>query len=242
MSAPRGGALWTPASISGLKLWLDFGDPDYLFTDAGTTKVSADGDAIYQANDKSGNGYHAVQSTSSYRPAYKTAIKNGLSTAYFDGTDRNMLVSGFNSIMQAVPWTLFVVYMTSDKTRSQNIFGVKAAIYYGHGLSIYNSNLVLLSKAASGISMTAAAFDNSTWGLVTGRVSNGDSAMYKNSASATTSTASSSTQAGSCYVGSAGTTFDYLGYLAELIHYDSSLSDANRNAVETYLNNKWAIY
>ena len=45
---------FVPTDISGLSIWFDFSDTDKLYTDAGSTKVSSDGDKIYQANDKSG--------------------------------------------------------------------------------------------------------------------------------------------------------------------------------------------
>jgi hypothetical protein len=62
---------WTPASLPGLILWAE-PDATHTYTDAGTTLVSADGQAVYQLNDKSGNGNHLIQATSGNRPTYKT--------------------------------------------------------------------------------------------------------------------------------------------------------------------------
>lgn len=78
---------WAPTDLASLTAWYDFSDADTLFTDAGSTKVTTDGDLIYQANDKSGNDYHMVQTTEDARPPYKVAQQNGLSTALFDGTN-----------------------------------------------------------------------------------------------------------------------------------------------------------
>ena len=74
----------TPLNISGLQGWYDFSDATTLYTDAGSTLVSSDGDLIYQANDKSGNGNNAVQATEANRPVYKVNIQNGLSIARLD--------------------------------------------------------------------------------------------------------------------------------------------------------------
>jgi hypothetical protein len=64
------GAGFSPSSLSPI-LWVE-ADPTKLYTDAGTTLVSADGQAVYQANDKSGNSNHLIQATLGNRPIYKT--------------------------------------------------------------------------------------------------------------------------------------------------------------------------
>ena len=60
-SVTGGPALWTPANLSGLVVWLDAADASTITLDV--SKVS-------QWSDKSGNGNHAVQSTASSRPSY----------------------------------------------------------------------------------------------------------------------------------------------------------------------------
>jgi hypothetical protein len=78
-----GGPAWTPASLSPL-VWVE-ADPAKLYTDAGTTLVSADGQAVYQANDKSGNANHLIQATLGSRPLYRTG--SGKPYLEFDHTD-----------------------------------------------------------------------------------------------------------------------------------------------------------
>ncbi|HUS98427.1 MAG TPA: phage tail protein, partial [Hyphomicrobiaceae bacterium] len=52
--------------------YYDIGDITTLWTDvAGTAQVSADGDLVARIDDKSGNGYHLLQSTSALRPIYR---------------------------------------------------------------------------------------------------------------------------------------------------------------------------
>ncbi len=77
---------FAPASVSGLVAWYDFSDASTLYTDAGTTRVSADGDAIYQVNDKSGNANNLTQTTAADRPQFKTGILAGRPLARFDAT------------------------------------------------------------------------------------------------------------------------------------------------------------
>lgn len=73
--------------LSGNVLWIDPSDRTSMFqTIAGSTAVTADGDVVGTANDKSGNGFHltAVADTS-VRPTSEDA--GGLYWLRFDGTD-----------------------------------------------------------------------------------------------------------------------------------------------------------
>lgn len=90
-----GAAAWTPAKLSGAVdnwLWLDGADATTMFTDTGqTTTVTSDADAVASWADKSGNGYHYENATSSERPAYKTGILNGRSLLRFTGASSHGL-------------------------------------------------------------------------------------------------------------------------------------------------------
>lgn len=73
--------------LSGNVLWIDPSDRTSMFqTIAGSTAVTADGDVVGTANDKSGNGFHltAVADTS-VRPTSEDS--GGLYWLRFDGTD-----------------------------------------------------------------------------------------------------------------------------------------------------------
>jgi hypothetical protein len=72
--------------------WWDPSDLSTMFKDtAGTTPVTADGDAVARINDKSGNGNHLLQSTLGNRPIFKNV--SGVRYLSFDGTDDYMLVT-----------------------------------------------------------------------------------------------------------------------------------------------------
>ncbi len=66
-----------PTSISGCNLWLDFSD---------TSSITLVGGNISQINDKSGNNFHATQSTAADRPGQTT--QNGLNCGNW-GTTTN---------------------------------------------------------------------------------------------------------------------------------------------------------
>jgi hypothetical protein len=45
-----------------------------------------------------------------------------------------------------------------------------------------------------------------------------------------------------CIGGIEGASYWHDSYISEVILYSSALSDANRQAVEAYLNDKWSVY
>ena len=59
---------YTALPVSGAALWLDATQQSSLFTDAGVTNATTDGQAVYQWNDLSGNNRTALQTTLANRP------------------------------------------------------------------------------------------------------------------------------------------------------------------------------
>jgi len=86
-----GGSIFSPSTLSPLAWY----DPSYtagLWKDtAGTSPVTADGDAVARIDDRSGNGRHMLQSTLANRPLWKTS--GGLSWLEFDGSNDLMIAS-----------------------------------------------------------------------------------------------------------------------------------------------------
>ena len=117
---PKALSTFTPLSVSGLSLWLDFSDLFTLFTDAGVTNVSTDGDAIYQANDKSGNGYHVSQSNIGSRPLYKTGANgiNWRSIGQFDGSNDYLSRSVSNWLSGNSEGCVFIVSQVASHSAS----------------------------------------------------------------------------------------------------------------------------
>jgi hypothetical protein len=83
---------FSPEQISSLVGWWDFTDLSNMFTDAGTTNVTANDDKIYRVNNKAYSlitqrdnalGQYLQQTTEGSRPKFDSSI----SGATFDGTD-----------------------------------------------------------------------------------------------------------------------------------------------------------
>lgn len=238
---------FVPTDITGCTLWLDFSDADCLFTDAGTTKVSSDGDLIYQANDKSGNNNHATQSNSAYRPSYKTGAQNSLSAGYAAMKNKYYM----NHPYPLGTATDFTVFLHTELTALFNyagLLGYRFAAGYtmnttadgalqvgtdgpgrinvAAGLSANTNYLFVLKKSGSSTGNFSAKVNNGTPYVNTGKT-----AISPNSGTMQL-----------FGTGYAPTANSMAGYIYEYIVYNSALSDADIGTVETYLNNKWAIY
>lgn len=88
-----GGGTSELIAIVGSKLWAHYELGTGLYTDAGSTAATSNGDQIYQWNDTSGNNRHAVNSgTSSTRPTLSTGTQYlSTNTVNFDRTSSQRL-------------------------------------------------------------------------------------------------------------------------------------------------------
>jgi len=252
-STASAAAAWSPMSIAGCVMWLDFSDADYLFTDAGSTKVSSDGDAIYQANDKSGNNNHAVQSSATLRPLYKVNIQNSRSTGYFDGSNDVMTLVD----LTLTNYTTFIVfkYLTpsldtanihawdnypTTPRHARSLYVYRASIPVGMHYEAYVGN-------TGGLQTSAALTNNSAY--LVDFVRDGTSlAVNKNGSGLTGITVGTGAftmvghRLGTHYYSGANQNQYAKGYVCDLIIYNSALSTGDQATVRTYLNTKWAIY
>src|SRR5262245_6977808 len=97
------GRPFSPAQVSGLKLWLK--------ADALSLSNAA---AVTTWTDSSGNGNDATQSNGAKKPIYYTNIWNGKPSIYFDGT-KILSTPSFQSFASK-RGCLFVVYQNADTT------------------------------------------------------------------------------------------------------------------------------
>lgn len=80
----QGNNFWTPAAIS-TGIWLDAAD---------SSTITLNGNNVSQWSDKSGNGYHATQSTAAYQPTYVgSTFSNSKPAIRFDGSNDRLSTS-----------------------------------------------------------------------------------------------------------------------------------------------------
>ena len=89
-------AAWTPTDLASLGAWFDPSDLSTMFQDAaGTTPVTAAGQPVGLILDKSGNGHHASQTTSTARPLFQID-GSGNAHLVFDGVDDYLSTAAIN--------------------------------------------------------------------------------------------------------------------------------------------------
>jgi hypothetical protein len=213
-----------PTDISSLELWLDADDPATI-----TLDVS---DNVQQWDDKSGNGYDAIQSTATKRPGYVTAFQNGKNALLLDDIDDEL---PFNAV-SANPTTWFMVHKWSGSNVECRAISNRAVNGIGVGTSSASS--YRLSFVREGIAWVTSSYSQPTTSLIWRfEFAGGTSSMW------TYSSGSETAQQTISSTGSADApaAFSYSGHLFEIIRYGKALTAEEVASVNAYLAAKWGI-
>ena len=225
-----------PASISGLAGWWDASDASTLYdATSGGSLVAADG-AVARWEDKSGNLRHATQSTSAKRPLRSVAQVNGLDALTFDGTDDKFFYSGPS---QSDATIFAVVRKVAGGSSYQGVFGFAKtyAIYSqlsGANWGVYNVNQS--QNNPSGVTLAPG-----TAYALTARRTSSNRFLYTNGVLSAQVAGDSFSGYADVIGADADNTQVHKGVICELLAYTASLSDTDREQVETYLMIKWGI-
>lgn len=233
----RGSAAFSPSDIAGLQEWWK-GDGTLWQDSARTTPASADGDPVGAWDDASGNGRNATQATAGARPSLQTAELNGLPVVRFVAASSTRLTftahTGFSAI---------------------SIFGVvkRAATSGDHTVLSLGKTLIRIDQTVNGnlewypdtdtTVIDAQDVADTDWHLIAVLQSSTDYEIRLDLASVTGTTVVVDPADRTDAIGSfeGGVLWFMDGDIAELLVYDSDLSDADRDAVEGYLNAKWGL-
>lgn len=226
----------TPDTISGLKLWLK----------ADSLGLS-DGTAVSSWTDSSGTGNTATQATGANQPLYKTSIINGQPVVRFDGNNdfMNTGTTGFpsgNSDLTMI--TVFkatasggVVYAYGANTNSTTPH-ISASSSTQINISTFGSNDLVTLPVSYLSQPTIATFKyTSSDGILRGYIRSPQVAASDSGIGAQNFSVAGGTVG--AFVGGPNTFLN--GDVAEVIVYNSALSDANRNIVESYLATKYNL-
>jgi hypothetical protein len=266
----------TPATFSGLQLWLDSSDAGTLYdATTGGSLVAADG-AVARWEDKSGNGRHATQATSGNRPLRKTAQQGGKDTLLWGGNlDISLAVPSSTAtfkFLHSENNTVFIVakagltenpnttgFVLDNTARSSANVGYH--IMYEDRSGVANDQMdVFVMRGANGdytaktgtnnnifqantYSVTSIAYAPSD-GTASNRLAirrNGGTPVGGNTFTSAVSTANATYDLCIGNIASTRTGDGFLGNIAEIIIYNSALSNTDRAAVESYLMTKWGI-
>ncbi len=229
-------------SPANLRLWLDGADTATLFASSGCTGAAAT-TTVGCWKDKSAQANHAVQTTSSYRPALATAA--GHSVPSLDGVDDRLSLNPSLLPNGSSPSTQFLVAALDDPAPVSS--GFRVAVTWG---STSVSGARTHGKMAGSATMFAdARFDGGavggTWLASPSLLTSEFTASQLRTApfgSGTWTSQASTTSTGTA-VAVVGTDVDltnfWQGRVPEVVVVGTTVTDAERRRVEEYLARKW---
>jgi beta-glucanase (GH16 family) len=249
----------TPASVAGLKLWLDGADP--------AVRTTSSSGNVTQLLDKSGNNV-ALQSGSGFEPnpingpTVTANASNGLSTLRFDGKTE-ALVSPANPGSTLSAATVLLVFSQDAPAIEGNIFTLAKDGFAGtgiNGLNIDTSygtqsalNAIWLLGATVPLApnyanwMNGASVPFGTYNLQSYVVPAAGTALsFVNGSPAGSQSVEPGTMSNERYT--LGTDWNwgdgnqfFPGHIAEVLVYGSALSTGDRQTLEGYLAWKWGL-
>ena len=232
-----------PTSITGLELWYDQSDITTLWTDDGTTQVSSGGDLVYRWDDKSGNAGHARQSgTSTLRPTYQTI---GIQ---FDGGDH---LDQTSHLFTPDTYTAFVVFRCANDEGGWAWMLANTAVddeYTAQAVAAADGSLqhVKRNGAFEAAVTSTTGHDDSATHVMTGQeISTSSRSVWVDGAGNGTNSATVTNPTLTEFaIGTANDSTPsgiFVGYIMEILIYDTVLDATNRGNVESYLSTKWGI-
>ncbi len=245
------GGVEIPLTIDGLQLWLK-ADAGTFQDSAKTTPSASDGDVIGAWADQSGQGNDATQVTTANKPLLKLAIQNGRPVIRSDGVNDFLSTPPvtINSdglvcflVIQAVSQALANIAIEMSVNASAN-----DGFWFAAGTAGANGAGGRLKGSVATVNVTVndPLGGTSVFRIIelVGRGALESSNLYRDGVSIS----SSATDFGiigtdNIYIGSrSGGTVAFNGDIAEILIYDSALSDADRGLIEDYLNARYAIF
>lgn len=240
-----------PRSIIGLQVWFDANDTSTLFdSDVGGNVVTSDNATIGRWEDKSGNNFHATQSTASFRPVLKTGIRNGRNVLRWDGVTS---LRSMHTVNLADNWSNLTCFAVIQRF-SNGEFSFGRVWERGNGQRQYlvGGGGLQVRITSNQANTNSFSFPNNTWYLGTFQWNGGldviaDIFQKINRFRVTSGGSGSGTSVNSVVntafnIGNnAARTRAYDGDIAEILIYNNQLSEYEIINVETYLANKWGF-
>ena len=216
--------LFAPSELTNVSLWLDASD---------SSTITHNSNSISQWSDKSGNGNHAIQSTSTKQP---TLVANKV---VFDGTDDHIISSGLN-VSQS--YSFFIAGKTNNNSSGRDY------LFDGVGSTQSHRSLIALDNGGK-IQMWASSWANTnvntpTSDFVLSAVFNtSSSSLALNGTSVTGLSVGSYNLTNGITIGANHVANnDFLdGNIAEFIILDETSSAEKQRKVEGYLAHKWGL-
>ncbi len=233
------GGIDIPLTIDGLQLWLK-GDEGTFQDSAKVAQAFSDGDVIGAWADQSGNGNDLTQITTSLKPGLRLNVLNTRQVVRFDGTDDRLTNSSFSL---AQPMTMFIV----SRVFASDVNGATFIDSFDNVICILFQNSIATTFGVNAGGSFSTANDNN-WNIHNVEFDGASSEWFINGASVDTGNVGANGYSGLSIGDARGNpnpvlaNFALEGDIAEILIYNSILSDADRQIIENYLNGRYAIF
>lgn len=228
--------VFSPSDLSSLVAWYR----------ADTLTGLNDGDPVATWTDDSGNGYDLTQSTPSQRPLWRTNIQNSLAVVRFDGTDD--LLSNAAFVDFGDTYSLAIAAAFGGPTAGRCLLTVSVGAGDNTGFLLFNdgtNNTWRGVDAAGTQDVLGGDYRDSAWRLHLG-LNSGSLLTYRVNAASVGTAAYTAPNPNTLDTLTLSTLpsgpWPFSGDVGEII-LDAAAWDATTiGKVETYLNNRWAVY
>jgi hypothetical protein len=238
---PSGGSIFDPKTIPALTLWLDAADSATLFdSSVGGSNVTTQDAPVTRWKDKSGNNFDAIQTVENSKPILKTAFINGKNCIRTDGVNDFMSSqANFNGYSS---FTCFMVTKSNGGAtlslgyNGNNGKGAYLISNYGGGVAFNNSSAGIPSVLPV---LCAGIYNN----LKLTAILNGQKGNIGNISYYTSFIQEFPTEIGLTGSFNNGTKYGFAAAdYCEILIYGTELTSIQRQQIELYLNQKWAIF
>jgi hypothetical protein len=230
-----GSATSSPPVTAGLQLWFN-----------ASSETAADGSALTVWHDRSGNGRDLTAAFPAAAPIFHSAGLNGKATVEFDGV-RSMLKTYGSTFQIAQPSTFFVVYRSLDPA----VLAGRAFVFDSTDSSLRQTfgrpaDGVVRMYSDADLDFGGITYPFASFQLWAGTFNSFTSSLWRNGALVGSGNVGPSVSSGFAVGGLSTAGVD--GYdlshmqVAEIVYYAGALSDADRTAVQNWLNAKYALY
>jgi hypothetical protein len=238
---------WTPRSIAGLQLWLDGSD---------SSTLTLNGSTVSQWNDKSGGSRNATQSTANNQPTLESSSLNNRSTLTFDGTSDDMAGSlSYTLTAQTVVIVARITSASGSGPAFARLFtqGLTASTsagnqdyeLTGHFIPfLRNSNTNQIGSYADSSVRAGVNITQNAWFVACSRHTGTQIQNSFNNGTAQTYSHTLSRAYERYRIGNDLASFQtgwWPGGVAEVLVYNRSITDEERNTLLRALGTKWGI-
>jgi hypothetical protein len=204
--------------------------------DTGITQSSG---SVSQWTDQSGSGNNLTQSTGTLQPTLDTGVLNGQPVVHFTHADNSYLSVADNPSLDPSQITILTVARATGTSSGELVY--KATGASGYALESLSGTSVALYL--NGLDNVSGSLSENTWGVIAGEYNQTDISLYINDVltqgAYTTAIASSSQPLTVGGFATAGFTPDC--DIAEVLIFNTTLSDEERLNIESYFAQRYGV-